>query len=305
MPGASPLHVFLEDHQELLHDAVALERRDSLPSTYTGAFGSSNVPGSEMPMLACFDSPGPFTTQPITATRISSTPGCVSRQTGICSRRYFWMSSAIFWKTSRRAAAAGARRHLRREAAQPERLQNLLRDEHFLRAIAAGPRRQRNADRVADALAAGSRARPRWRRRPSAHPGFGESEVQRVFAARGEPPVHVDQILHGDTFARSRCGRGRPDLLGQRGRAQRAFDIASMFTSFASRGAAARAFSSIIYVSSSWSSEPQLTPMRTGLSVLDRELTIVRKFSSCRLPPTLPGLMRYLARARGAARGTS
>ena len=38
-------------------------------------------------MLACFDSPGPFTTQPITATFISSTPGRVRRQTGICSRR--------------------------------------------------------------------------------------------------------------------------------------------------------------------------------------------------------------------------
>ena len=49
--------------------------------------GSSPVPGSEMPMLACLDSPGPFTTHPITATFISSTPGCRSRQTGICSRR--------------------------------------------------------------------------------------------------------------------------------------------------------------------------------------------------------------------------
>ena len=41
----------------------------------TGATGSSKVPGSEMPMSACFDSPGPFTTQPMTATVISSTPG--------------------------------------------------------------------------------------------------------------------------------------------------------------------------------------------------------------------------------------
>ena len=47
----------------------------SFPSTYTGAFGSSNVPGSEMPMSACLDSPGPFTTQPITATRSVSAPG--------------------------------------------------------------------------------------------------------------------------------------------------------------------------------------------------------------------------------------
>ncbi len=32
------------------------------------------VPGREMPMLACLDSPGPFTTQPMTATCSSSTP---------------------------------------------------------------------------------------------------------------------------------------------------------------------------------------------------------------------------------------
>src|SRR2546426_1132124 len=47
----------------------------NFPPTYTGALGSSKVPGSEMPMSACFDSPGPFTTHPITATRSVSTPG--------------------------------------------------------------------------------------------------------------------------------------------------------------------------------------------------------------------------------------
>src|SRR5260370_1146339 len=54
----------------------------SLPSTYTGATGSSNVPGSEIPRLACFDSPGPLTTQPITATVIASTPACRVFQAG-------------------------------------------------------------------------------------------------------------------------------------------------------------------------------------------------------------------------------
>ena len=38
-------------------------------------------------MLACFDSPGPFTTHPMTATFISSTPGRSCRHTGIFSRR--------------------------------------------------------------------------------------------------------------------------------------------------------------------------------------------------------------------------
>ena len=57
------------------------------PSTYTGALGSSKVPGSEMPMWECLDSPGPLTTQPITATFMVSTPGWFSFHFGICSRR--------------------------------------------------------------------------------------------------------------------------------------------------------------------------------------------------------------------------
>ena len=41
--------------------------------------------------------------------------------------------------------------------------------------------------------------------------------------------------------------------------------------------------------------------MRTGLSFSTATSTMVRKFSSRRLPPTLPGLMRYLASARAHA----
>ena len=36
---------------------------------------AENIPGSEMPMFAAFDSPGPLTTQPMTATDMASTPG--------------------------------------------------------------------------------------------------------------------------------------------------------------------------------------------------------------------------------------
>jgi hypothetical protein len=46
---------------------------------------------------------------------------------------------------------------------------------------------------------------------------------------------------------------------------------------------------SIICVSRSWSSEPQLTPMRTGLSWSTATCTICVKFASrCRVP-TFPG----------------
>ena len=41
--------------------------------------------------------------------------------------------------------------------------------------------------------------------------------------------------------------------------------------------------------------------MRTGLSCSSATVTIVRKFSSRRLPPTFPGLMRYLSSARAQA----
>ena len=56
--------------------AVAVER----------GFGSSAVPGNEMPKSACFDSPGPFTIHPITATVRSSTPGNSRLHAGIFSR---------------------------------------------------------------------------------------------------------------------------------------------------------------------------------------------------------------------------
>ena len=48
--------------------------------------------------------------------------------------------------------------------------------------------------------------------------------------------------------------------------------MASMVTSRASRGSGSREFSSIMRVSSAWSSEPQFTPMRTGFWFCDRDL---------------------------------
>src|SRR6476620_8893623 len=78
--------------------------------------------------------------------------------------------------------------------------------------------------------------------------------------------------------------------------------IASRVTALASRGAGDAAFSSISLVSSSWSSEPQFAPMRTGLSFL---LAISMMSANCVsrlfLKPTLPGLMRYLSRASAQA----
>ena len=74
--------------------------------------------------------------------------------------------------------------------------------------------------------------------------------------------------------------------------------IASIITSRLSRGVARAAFASIIEVSRAGSSEPQLTPIRTGRSCSMATRTIVWKFTSWRFPPTLPGLIRYFASAR-------
>ena len=57
-------------------------------------------------------------------------------------------------------------------------------------------------------------------------------------------------------------------------------------------------FSCILRITSSWLSEPPLTPMRTGLPWSRATWQMVVNCSSRRLPvPTLPGLMRYLSSA--------
>ena len=56
-----------------------------------------------------------------------------------------------------------------------------------------------------------------------AHPGLGESEVQRVVAARGEPAIDVDEILHaGDLRRNDDLVVPKPDLLGELRGAKRA-----------------------------------------------------------------------------------
>jgi len=75
--------------------------------------------------------------------------------------------------------------------------------------------------------------------------------------------------------------------------------MASSVTSRASLGAGSREFASIMRVSSAASSDPQLTPMRTGLRFSMATSIMVRKLSPVLRPMSeLPGLMRYLARAR-------
>ena len=98
--------------------------------------------------------------------------------------------------------------------------------------------------------------------------------------------------------------RSRPSPISSARSAESSADctIASRVTARASIGLGERAFSSIRCVSSSWSSEPQLAPMRTGLLCLIAVSTMApnwRSFFS--LKPTLPGLMRYLSSASAQA----
>src|SRR5579862_604377 len=73
---------------------------------------------------------------------------------------------------------------------------------------------------------------------------------------------------------------------------------ASRITSSASRGSGRRPLSSIMRASSSGSRLPQLTPMRTGFPYFSAASIMVPNWSSRFAPlPTLPGLMRYFARA--------
>ena len=74
---------------------------------------------------------------------------------------------------------------------------------------------------------------------------------------------------------------------------------ASRVTSAALFGSSAFAFSFMRRVARLWSRLPQLTPIRTGRPYSMAASTMVAKRSSRFSPnPTLPGLMRYLARAR-------
>ena len=147
-------------------------------------------------MLAAFDSPGPLTMQPITASVSSSTPSY-----SLLPLRHFVADVALnalgeFLKRGAGgAAAAGAGRHAGRERAQAERLQQFAGGVDFLAAVAAGPRRERNANRVADAFVEqNSHRRGGPDESLGAHARFGEAEVQRLLGLLGEVAIDGDQI---------------------------------------------------------------------------------------------------------------
>ena len=99
------------------------------------------------------------------------------------------------------ASATGAGGHLRGEAAQFQRLQHLLADEHFFGTIAVRKRGQRGANRVADTFLQEHGQSRRCGDNPlGAEASFGESDVHGVVALCGKVAVDTDQILHAADF---------------------------------------------------------------------------------------------------------
>ena len=68
-------YVVVQDALEVGDDGVAFEGDGKFAIDVDGCLGFFEGSGQEMPMLACLDSPGPLTMQPMTASFISSTPG--------------------------------------------------------------------------------------------------------------------------------------------------------------------------------------------------------------------------------------
>src|SRR6267142_3289470 len=95
-----------------------------------------------------------------------------------------------------RASAAGTRRHLREEAPQSHGLEDLLGDQHFLRAIAARLGREGDADGVADAFLEKNGETRRARHHAlGAHARLAQAEVEWIVRARGELAIDVDEVL--------------------------------------------------------------------------------------------------------------
>src|SRR6185295_15100835 len=106
-------------------------------------------------------------------------------------------------RAARRPPASRAGGDARRERAQAERLEQLAGGVDLFAPIAVGPRRQRDANRVADALV---QQHAHGRRRPhqalGSHPGFGEPEVQRLVGLLRQRAVDADQIARPRRLAR-------------------------------------------------------------------------------------------------------
>ena len=215
------------------------------PSTNTGATGRlARARQADADVRRACDSPGPFTTQPMTATCIVLDAGIARRARPASARAgSSGSSSASSWKNvlvvrpqPGQAITSGANER------RPIVCSISCATIDLARAVAAGLGRERHADRVADAFLQQHRHRGGGSDDAlRAHAGFGEPEVQRVVAARGEIAIDRDQVLHRRSpCTRARCGRaaGRSPRRAPRSRAPKPTS-ASRITASASSGSRA------------------------------------------------------------------
>src|SRR5689334_21326287 len=103
----------------------------------------------------------------------------------------------VLEKSTGGAATTGARSHLRREATEIQRLENLLAHDHFFSAIPVRQGSKRGPDSVPDSRLqqdrdCGGSGYDSFR----AEAGLGEAQVQWVVAACSKHFIHMDQVLH-------------------------------------------------------------------------------------------------------------
>ena len=107
------------------------------------------------------------------------------------------------------APTARTRGHAGHKRAQAQRLQNLGCDHHFLVARLTGRRRERDANRVANALLQQHRQRgARGHRALGAHAGLGQAQMQGIAGGAAQFAVHRNQVLDATDLA------GNNDLAG-------------------------------------------------------------------------------------------
>ena len=135
-------------------------------------------------------------------------------------------------------------------------------------------------------------------------PASVKAQMQRIVAARREVAIDSDQFLHAGYLAREHDAVARQaEFFRAFGRIQRRTDQRLAHHMRRVPGLVAQ----VVLVHqlrrpSLWSSEPQFTPMRTGLCVLQCEFDDGGELGVALLPkPTLPGLMRYFASASAQA----
>src|SRR6185437_4111284 len=190
------LDVLVEDFLELLDDAVAFERGEELAVDVDGGFGFLKGAGQRDADVGMFGFAGAVDDAAHDGELELFDAGVL-----LLPLRHLLDEVALdafgeFLEVGGSgAAAAGATGDLRHEAADGERLQDLLRAADLFGAVAAGGGRERDAYGVADA---GEEERRETGGGGDdalhAHAGFGEAEVQSVVAAAGELSVDVDEV---------------------------------------------------------------------------------------------------------------